>query len=138
MWHGYRGRLLKPLGDGLRPQSDRSFLCEPRHCTDLPSRSSRCPLSTLVWIGEPRAWWSKQHVRPTSISLLLGSARGELLLDVYSVLDLHVRLHVHEVLTRLAHHLRLSLGLGMRVRGMCHHGHLARMTGLWCVAWVSV
>jgi hypothetical protein len=58
--------------------------------------------------------------------------------DVYSVLDLHVRLHVHEVLTGLAHHLRLSLGLRMRVRGMCHHGHLARMTGLWCVAWVSV
>ena len=80
----------------------------------------------------------KRMYRTMSTSLLLGSAHGEFHLDVYSVLNLHVRLHVHEVLTRLAHHLRLSLRLRMRVRSMCHHRHLARMTGLWCVAWVSV
>ena len=53
-----------------------------------------------------------------------------------SMLDFHVGLHVHDVLARLAHHLRLRLR--MRVRSMCHHRHLARMTDLRYVSLVGV
>ena len=57
-------------------------------------------------------------------------------LDVCSMLDFHVGLHVHDVLTGLAHHLRLRLR--MRVRSMCHHGHIARMADLRCIALMSI
>lgn len=56
--------------------------------------------------------------------------------DVCSMLNLHVGLHVHDVLTRLTHHLRLRLW--MRVRSMRHHWHLARMADLRYVALLSV
>lgn len=56
--------------------------------------------------------------------------------DGCSMLHLHIRLHIHHVLSRLAHHLRLRLGV--RVRSVRHHRHLSRMTDLRCVALVSV
>jgi hypothetical protein len=52
------------------------------------------------------------------------------------MLSFHVGLHVHDVLTRLAHHLRLRLR--MRVGSMCHHWHLTRMADLRYVALLSV
>jgi hypothetical protein len=56
--------------------------------------------------------------------------------DVCSMLNLHVGLHVHHVLPRLSHHLRLRLRV--RVRRVSHHRHLARVTDLRCVALMSI
>lgn len=125
--HGYLGRLRRLSG-----------AChEPRHDSDRSSCSCRCRIdsNTLVWVGEPRARSSNQCPCPTSISLQLGSVHGEFY-DDCSVLDFHIGLHIHDVLAWLAHHLRLRLWV--RVRSMCHHGHLAGMADLWCVAWVSI
>lgn len=47
------------------------------------------------------------------------------------MLHLHVRLHmIHDVLPLLIHHLRL------RMRSVCHHGHLAAMSDLRSVVLV--
>lgn len=56
--------------------------------------------------------------------------------DVRSVLNLHVGLHVHDVLAGFAHH--LLLGLRVRVRSMCHHGHLTRVADLRYIALMRV
>lgn len=130
----------------FRLLSDRYFCLEPRHYSDwsltrsdaviqLGCDSSRS--KTLVWVGEPRAEHETVSTSDFGIPAIgIHPRRITYCFDVCSVLNFHVWLHVHDVLTRLAHHLLLRLR--MRVGSVCHHGQLAGVAHLWSVALVGV